>query len=85
MLLTEAQVQAAMKLIPSDIKLAAKHSGYDTQAIYACRFQGLNTASGNFVYEIDYEDTVSGDGTCNVYVKVLRKPMSTQTFYTLEF
>jgi hypothetical protein len=84
MLLTEAQVLAAMKLIPADIKQAAKESGYGAGDIYACRFKGLNE-SGNFVYEIDFEDDWNGEGTGNVYVKLARRPMSTETYYTLEF
>ena len=84
MLLTESQVQFAMKLIPLDIRHAAKRSGYGTESIYAARFQGM-TPAGVFIYEIDYEDSVSGDGTCRVYLKYERLPMSKEYQLTMEF
>ena len=83
MLLTEQEVQHAMKLIPADIKQAVL-AGYETEDVYACRFMGMN-ANGTFVYEVDYEDTVSGDGTCKLYLRYVRGALAQGFYLVAEF
>lgn len=68
MLLTIAQVNAAMQLPAHDVQACLRAAGYSQDQVSSATYAGMST-SGCFVYRITYAGIENIAETANVYVR----------------
>lgn len=85
MLASEREVKLAMQLNKEELIAALERSGYTDNSITGCYFKGFNM-DGTFVYAISYQDpNMEFPAAGQVYVKLGRKPLSSEINFYAEF
>lgn len=83
MLHSAQAVKDAMSLSRDALKAISIASGYGCEGFLRAEFEGMNE-SGTFVYDVEYIDSVNGNGNCSVFIRILPN-IGCGPKYSLEF